>query len=179
MNSSYREHTYCIWVHTCPQAFPTNGAHRQHFWFASKLYLICVHIQYNVWLNPTWYVWKRGEAGSFNQLPVLICELAWKEEAGDSLIPLSAFLIKYTLLVGLSSRRQRDVYVCVDFMNLQVFCDTGVVYFMMQNILHYEWHHEHEGREGKNLNALVWVWARACVRVCSCSYSLGAASCDV
>lgn len=122
-----------------------------------------MHIWYYVWLNSAWYVWKQGEAGRFNQLPVLICELAWKEEPWDSLILLSAFLIKYRLLIGLPSRTLCDVgcvYRLCEFASLKWYRSC---FFMMQNILHYEWHHEHEDREGKILS--VCVHERMCVLV--------------
>lgn len=122
-----------------------------------------MHIWYYVWLNSAWYVWKQGEAGRFNQLPVLICELAWKEEPWDSLILLSAFLIKYRLLIGLPSRTMCDVgcvYRLCEFASLKWYRSC---FFMMQNILHYEWHHEHEDREGKILS--VCVRERMCVLV--------------
>lgn len=122
-------------------------------------------------------MWKQGEAGRFNQLPVLICALAWKEEPWDSLILLSAFLIKYRLLIGLPSRTLCDVgcvYRLCEFASLKWYRSC---FFMMQNILHYEWHHEHEDREGKILSVCVCVCMKECVSLCLCS--LGAASCDV
>lgn len=157
---AHRLHTYCICIYMrhALKHFQLPVLRRWHFWCARMLYLICAH--------TIWCMIK----SCFNRLTVLICEQAWRDEAEDSLTPLSAFLIIYMLLVGRSSRWQRDLNcVCVEFTSLLWYSSCLF----------------HDAKY-TSLRVTPWTWGQrgiefecVSVHVCACSYRLGAASCDV